>query len=281
MNKLNQSILITGASSGIGKSLAEEGARLGYDLIITARRQDELKKTQANCLNINSQINVKLIVADVAQKNFAQLLEENLSNVTNLSQIYVNAGVGSAGRFEKLQIEDFKRVLDINVIGAVQTIQGAFTQLKKQKGRIVIIGSLNSHLALPLGAPYNMSKFAVKALAQTLEIELAPAGIKVSIVYPGPVKTDIVSTDNKGRPNPAAKEYFAKQPGLNSDVAARIIIKKATAGKSEFTLNFSSAVVVWLQQHFPRTLAFVIRTVYKKYETKVASMVGQVNPDAV
>ena len=281
MTENNNYVLITGASSGIGKALAEEYAKRGYNLILTARRADQLQHTKDSCLQISPKIKVELIVADVAQNNFKQILQDHLKEVKNLSYVFVNAGVGSAGRFEKLQIEDFKRVLDINVIGAVQTVQGSLDAIKISKGRIVIIASLNSFFALPLGSPYNISKFAVKALGQSLDAELAPYGIKVSIVYPGPVKTDIVATDNKGRPKPEAKDFFAKQPSLPAPTAARIIAKKLQCGRREFSLTFSTSLAIWLQQRFPETLSSLIRVIYCRFEKKFVDLVRIVNPDSV
>jgi short-subunit dehydrogenase len=279
MNKGN--VLITGASSGIGEALAYEQAKLGWNLILVARRVQELERTRLRCLQINSALSVQLITADVAQEDFISVLKNATTNIKDLKIVYVNAGVGAAGRFEKLQMKDYKRVFDINVMGALQTIYGSFDALKIARGRIVLLGSLNSYLALPLGAPYNMSKFAIRALAETLDAELVNSGIQTSIVYPGPVHTSIVATDNQGRPNPEAKDYFSKKPALTAEQAAQRIVRGVLQGRRSFSLTASSSLVLWFQQRFPGVVAFVMRWAFAKFEKQFVELVAKVNPDAV
>jgi short-subunit dehydrogenase len=276
-----ETVVITGASSGIGQALAEEHARRGSRLILVARRLPELEQTKSACLALKPELKIELLVADVARPDFIEVLKRSLAQVDDLKFVYVNAGVGSAGRFEKLDMQHFKRVFDINVFGALQTVYGSLDALKKSKGRIVLIGSMNSYFALPLGAAYNMSKFAVRALGETLSTEFVTSGIKVSTVYPGPVHTNILSTDNKGRANPEAKAYFANNPGLSAEEAARRLVKSAVNGKRAFSLAASSSFLIWFQQRFPSTVAFLTRVIYARFEKKFLEMVGKVNPDAV
>jgi short-subunit dehydrogenase len=277
----NGTVLITGASSGIGEALAYEQAKLGWNLVLVARRAQELERTRVQCLQLNSAISVQVVLADVAQDDFVTILKQVLLNIKDLKIVYVNAGVGAAGRFEKLQMKDYKRVFDINVMGAIQTVYGAFDALRFSGGRIVLLGSLNSYWALPLGAPYNMSKFAIRALAETLDAELVNSGIQISIVYPGPVHTEIVATDNQGRPNLAAKDYFSKKPALTAEQAAQRIVRGVLKGRRAFSLTFSASLLIWFQQRCPGLVAFVMRLGFRKFEKQFVDLVAKVNPDAV
>ena len=102
-----------------------------------------------------------------------------------------NAGIAIGGPLEFLPIEQWRRQFDVNLFGAVMTTQVFLPQLRAHRGRIVFIGSVSGRLAVPFLAPYSASKFALRAVADALRIELAPAGIAVSIVEPGSVKTPI------------------------------------------------------------------------------------------
>jgi short-subunit dehydrogenase len=277
----NATALITGATSGIGKALAEEHSKMGWNLILIGRKSAELADVQKRCSEINSTVKVTLVTADVTQKDFIEILKAALVSTNDLKLVYANAGIGAAGRFEKLTMADFHRVHDVNVNGVLQTLYGCLPALKASRGRIVLLGSLNSFLALPLGAPYNMSKFAVRALGETLNSELAPLGIGVSVVCPGPVRTNIVSTDNQGRSVPDAQKFFASKPAMQAQTAARRIIRGALCGKGVYTLNLSSFLVIGLQKHFSRTVAFLLRTGFKLFEDKIVALVRIVNPDSV
>lgn len=275
-------VLITGASSGIGRALAEEYSKLGANLVLIARRTQELQRVQSACFEINPKITINLITADVSQPNFVELLRSNLESVSDLRNVYVNAGVGAAGRFDKLEMQDYRRVFDVNVFGALHTVYGSIDALKRSKGRIVLISSLNGYFALPLGAPYNMSKFAIRALGDTLSTEFVNSGIGVTTVYPGPVDTEIFAIDNKGRFRPEARTYFStKRTALPSDEAARRIIRGVRKEKRRMTLTFTAGFLVWFEGTFPGLTAFVLRKFYGKNEGKILRLIGKINPDAV
>ena len=277
----NSFVLITGVTSGIGKGLAEESAKLGYNLFLVARKSAELDQVADACQKMNPQIQIRKLVADVTQKNLTEVLESEMESVDNLRFAIVNAGIGCTGRFEKLRMQDFERVWDVNVNGALRTIYGCLKSLKKSKGRLILLGSLNSYLSLPLGAPYNMSKFAIRTLGETLDAELSSDGIGVSVVYPGPVRSNIVATNNKGQLVPEAQEFFARQPAQDANVAARKILNGALRGKRGFSLTISASVILFLQQRFPQAFAFLIRTGYHVYRDKILNILGRVNPDQI
>lgn len=274
-------ILITGASSGIGAALAEEYARRGWNLLLVARRADKLEAVRKKCEGLNPGGRSETWMGDVTEANFAEKLRQRLESVEQLKVVFVNAGIGSAGRFDKLSLEDFRRVLETNLFGAIQTIQGSLPALKKSKGRLAILGSMNSYLALPLGAPYNISKFAVRALGESLFAELASVQVGVTMICPGPVRTEILAKDNLGRERPEAKKYFDSKPALDANVAARRIYRGVQLGRREFTLDFPSRFLIGFSRHFPGLTAFLVRFFYVRFEALFSSLVGKVNPDSV
>lgn len=274
-------ILITGASSGLGRALAVQYATQAQELFLVARREKELNETKVLCLQSNPNCKVTLLTADVSDIHFIDALSALLSTCSNLKLVYVNAGVGSAGSFRLLKVQDFQRAFSINTMGALYTIYGSLPALEKSKGRIVLIGSMNSHLPLPLGLPYNMSKFAVRALAETLQIELNDEDIKVSIIYPGPIKTNIMAIDNSGNFHQEAKDYFSHLHGLAPEVAARKIEKKVDCGKREIYLTFFDFIIVMFNRLFPNLSKFLMRAIFQLYKAKFQKLVAKVNPDSV
>jgi uncharacterized protein len=265
--------IITGASSGLGAALAREYARKSWDLLLIARREAELNEVKEQCYDLGDNITVQTLIADVSEPSFPTRLSELIELTSNVDMVYVNAGVGAAGSFEELKRETFERALDINLLGALQTVQATLPQLKKSKGKIVIIASLNSFLALPLGAPYNISKFAVRGLAETLQTELSVYGIDVSIAYPGPIKTEILLKDNFGNLKPGAAKKMESMPALSAQVAAKRIMRKAEAGKRAFTTDFISAVLLFLHQHFPSVTSRLMRFFYRRFKNRFLDLV--------
>lgn len=273
--------LITGASSGIGYEIALEHARKNWNLILISRKEADLQKTKEEALKINSRIQVECWAADVSHESFEDLLKSRLSGKASLKMVYVNAGIGAAGSFEKLSMKDFDRCWNVNVRGALQTVYGCLETVQRSKGRFVLLGSLNSFFALPLGAPYNLSKFAIRALAQTLDAEWVKSGPALTVVYPGPVKTNIVALDNEGHFVPEAKASFENKPALAANIAAQRIVHGALIGRRTFSLQWSSSFLIGFQQRFPNFTAFLLRFIYGRFESSFRKLVGLVNPKAV
>ena len=272
-------ILITGASSGIGRALAIEGARRGFGLILVARRTDRLVELKNEILKSTPGLRVDLLSADVSAADFEQRLKSSIPQEEKLEFVFVNAGQPSAGRFERLTTGDFQRNLDVNVLGAIKTAHAAIDALKQSKGTLVFIGSMNSHLPLPLGSPYNVSKFAVRGLAETLRTELAADGITVVLSSPGPVQTEILTKNNQGQV--VSGGSFAKGRGLPADVAARRLFIGAGLRLRDFTIDPASGLLMLISRHLPGFTSFLMRVVFKRFRTFFLKLVGEINPDAV
>jgi short-subunit dehydrogenase len=272
-------VLITGASSGIGRSLAITAAINGYDLILIARRANRLNEVADQCRLANPSLKVKVLVLDVASNNFLEELKLELQSISNLRFVFANAGLSSAGRTDKLNPADFSRNFSVNIGGVLNTLYASMGALKKSRGRFVITGSLNSYLALPLGAAYSMGKFAVRALAESLYCEAPVLGFETSVVCPGPIATEILSVNNKGEH--VETQFKPRRGVMSSDLAAKRIFRQVKRGNREIFLSWDSRIVVWIQRHFPGIALLVTRTIFSRFREPILKMVGQVNPDAV
>jgi NAD(P)-dependent dehydrogenase (short-subunit alcohol dehydrogenase family) len=191
MSELNSdnSIVITGASSGIGKACALYLDELGYTVFAGVRREED-----ASALKAVASDNLKPILLDVTSQDMisSALVEvsENLEE-HGLAGLVNNAGIPLGGPLEFLSLSDFRNQIEVNLIGAVAVTQAFLPLLRRKKGRIVNISSLNGFIALPFMSPYAATKFGLRAITDSLRVELRPWGISVSIVEIGDVESRI------------------------------------------------------------------------------------------
>jgi NAD(P)-dependent dehydrogenase (short-subunit alcohol dehydrogenase family) len=196
-NVVMKSVVITGASTGIGWAAAKLLLERGFRVFGSVRRQadaDRLKtEFGADFMPLIFDVTDEAAVLAAAREVRGQLGGETLAGLVN------NAGIAVAGPVLELAADEFRRQMDVNVIGPVITTQafgpllGADPTLKGPKGRIVMISSVAGKNGNPLSAPYVASKHAIEGLSESLRRELMLFGIDVVIIAPGPVKTPIWS----------------------------------------------------------------------------------------
>lgn len=179
-------VVVTGASSGIGEAAAVALADAGFVVFAGFRSAADGQRMAALHANVQP---VRLDVTDRESVNAAS--SRVLASGVTLYGLVNNAGIAIGGPIEFLPIEEWHRLFDVNVFGAVATTQIFLPQLRAHHGRIVFIGSISGRLAAPFLAPYSASKFALRAITDALRMEVGPTGLSVSIVEPGSVTTPI------------------------------------------------------------------------------------------
>jgi NAD(P)-dependent dehydrogenase (short-subunit alcohol dehydrogenase family) len=182
-------VLVTGASSGIGRALAIEYARGGAKLALCARREAELEATAAEVRAAGgSAVVIPLDVADVDA--VAEAVRRADHDLGSLDLVIANAGRGDTQLGTRLMWSDVGPVIDVNVRGAFATLVAAIpVMIAQQRGHLVGVTSLAGVRGLPTSAAYSASKAALSAFLESLRIDLAPAGIRVTDVQPGFVAT--------------------------------------------------------------------------------------------
>jgi NAD(P)-dependent dehydrogenase (short-subunit alcohol dehydrogenase family) len=178
-------ILVTGASTGIGRACAIRFAELGYRTFAGVRRISDGEE-----LKVHSSGNIEPVLLDVTcTESIARALvtagDRPLAGLVN------NAGIATAGPLELLPIDAWRKQFEVNVIGLVAVTQAFLPLLRRGRGRIVNIGSIAGRSALPGSGAYDSSKFAVEAITDVLRMELHPWGISVSVIEAGAVATPI------------------------------------------------------------------------------------------
>jgi NAD(P)-dependent dehydrogenase (short-subunit alcohol dehydrogenase family) len=200
-----KSVLITGASTGIGRATALRLDRAGRRVFAGVRRDEDaasLRDAGSERLTpLMLDVTDAVQIAAAAERIGAELGESGLDGLVN------NAGIGLLGPLETLPIEDFRRAVEVNLIAQVAVTQALLPQVRAARGRIVFVSSVGGRMAMPFGSPYHAAKFGLEAVADCLRRELRPWGIGVVVIEPGSIATPI--WDRAGR---AAEEISARVP---------------------------------------------------------------------
>jgi NAD(P)-dependent dehydrogenase (short-subunit alcohol dehydrogenase family) len=181
------SVLVTGAGRGIGKSIVEHLAARGWDVVAGVRNERDAAAVAA----LNPQ-RISSVILDVTDAGHIAALDESLPDT--LDAVVNNAGIAVGGVMETLSPDDWRKQLEINVIGQLAVTQAVLPRLRKSRGRIVFISSVSGKIVMPLVGAYSASKFALEAAADALRMELSPWGIRVALVEPGNTDTDMWRT---------------------------------------------------------------------------------------
>src|ERR1041384_2644791 len=188
-----QVVLITGASSGIGRALAVALARRGAAVGLLARRVETLQEIVREIEAAKAR--ALALPADVTQAEEMRAAADDLrARFGPIDVLVANAGVGGRLGNAEFDAQDVAAVLQINVIGAANSVAAGLPEMKERgRGQLVAISSLAGYRGLPKSAPYSASKAALTAMFESLRLDLTGTGIDVTIIYPGFIKTPFTS----------------------------------------------------------------------------------------
>ena len=252
MAKINgKRVLLTGASSGIGKAIAFELARKGARIILTSRQFDLLEKAAQEIKCTFPEVTTPLAIAcDVTNREqVRRVIHFCVEHYGGVDILINGAGIGVYGICEKTSLEDFRSQMEVNFFGSVHFILEVLPLMREAgKGLIVNISSLAAKHGVPYLAAYGASKAALAALSQSLHAELVGSGISVLTVYPGYTQTDFFRKEKKvGGARRPDKPYASVQKVAQAVVAGiekeKHELVLSTAGKA---LILCQSLVPWL-----------------------------------
>lgn len=184
-------VIITGASSGIGKALAEKYATEGFNLVLAARRIERLQELQQQLNNVE----VLPVQTDVAKEEDCKILiERAIEKFGKIDILINNAGISMRAAFIDVETDVLRRLMDVNYWGTVYCTKYALPHVLKQKGSIVGVISTGGYIGLPGRTGYSGSKFAVRGFLDTVRIEYLRAGLHVLVAAPGFTASEIRKT---------------------------------------------------------------------------------------
>lgn len=214
-NVKNQTILITGASSGIGKATAKHFQAQGWNVIATMRSPDN----ETELTSLDNVLVTRLDVTDEASIGAA--VAAGLERFGAIDALVNNAGYGAFGPLEAFDIDGIRRQFDTNVIGLLATTKKVLPHMRAAKsGTIVNISSIGGKMTFPLGTLYHGTKFAVEGLSESLHYELAAFGVRMKIVEPGMIKTDFGGRSFDFQNDESLEEYQATVAALMAGFAS-------------------------------------------------------------
>jgi NADP-dependent 3-hydroxy acid dehydrogenase YdfG len=245
-----QVVWITGATSGIGRALAREFAGQGATVAISGRRAGrldevvaELAQFDATCLAVPCDVTDDRAVAEAVQHIGATL--------GSMDVAVANAGLAITGKFEDLGDAEWRRQLDVNVLGAVSTARHALPALRQRKGRLALVGSVAGFVCLARSSAYCASKFAIRAIGATLSQELHGSGVSCTTIHPGFVDSEIAQVDNQGVFRPEREDRRPRNLIWSAEQAARVMVRAIYRRRREYVFTGHGKLGAWMGQHMP------------------------------
>jgi short-subunit dehydrogenase len=265
MSFTNKTIILTGASAGIGQALAFSLVQQGANLVLAARNQAALEETVAACTNQPGR--AIAIPTDVTQPEACQqLIEKALTAFGQIDILINNAGISMLSRFDEItDLSIFEQVMQVNYLGAVYCTHYALPYLKASRGVLVAISSLSGKTAVPTRTGYVASKHAMQGFFDTLRIELRGTGVDVLVVSPGFVATDIRQRALGANGQPLGQSPRDESKGnMSVDECVRQIIWAMEQRKREHLMTLKGKVIPWAKLIAPgfvdRVAAYTTRT---------------------
>ncbi len=237
-----KSILITGASSGIGEALAVEYAAPGVCLVLTGRNLTRLEDVERRCRDLGA--NVTAAVLDVTDRTAMAALIAEADAITPLDLVIANAGISAGTSGEGEDETQARAIFDVNFSGVLNTIWPAITRMKgRRRGQVAVMSSMAGLVPMPGAPAYSASKIAVKAYAEALNGALRPDGVTVSAICPGFVESRITAGND-----------FAMPLFMDAPKAAKIIRRGLSEGRISVIFPRRLAVAAWLAGFLPPSL---------------------------
>lgn len=246
-------VIITGASSGIGKAIAISFAKRGARIVISGRNETslnateiELKKYTSDVLSVKSDVSI--------ETDCVRLINETLNRFGSIDILINNAGISMRALFSEVDLEVLKKVMDTNFWGTVYCSKYAMKPLLKSKGTIVGISSIAGIKGLPARSGYSASKFAMNGFLESLRIENLKTGIHVLICCPGFTASNIrnVALSKNGEAQGESPRDEGKM--MQPEEVAEALIKAIEKRKNTLLLTRQGKLTNWVNKFFPKWL---------------------------
>lgn len=257
----NKTVWITGASSGIGEALAVRLSKTGCHLVLSARRTDELERVKSRCVNPQQVHILPLDVTDFDRS--ADTAKKAIAFTGKVDMLINNAGVSQRSLVKDTLFEVDKRIMEINFFGTVAITKAILPHfLESGKGHYVTVSSVTGKYGTPFRSAYAASKHALHGFFDSLRAELEPAGIKVTIICPGFIKTPITFAALTGDGSPLNMADVGNANGLDPDYFAEKMLKAVAREKREKAIGGPKEMFgIYMKRFFPGFFANMIKKI--------------------
>ncbi len=240
-------MIVTGASSGIGRALSLQLAEQGAWLALAARDVVQLETVAEECRRYSGRAIV--VPTDVAEQAQCQkLVEQTVAEYGRLDTLINNAGISMWTPFEQLQdLSIFETIMRVNYLGAVYCTYYALPYLRKTRGRLVAVSSLGGKSGLPTRSGYSASKHAMVGFFDSLRMELVGSEVSVTIIYPGFVTSAIRERAYGADGKPLGKSPVREAEVMSTEECARIMVKAMARRKREEVMTLRGKLGQWVK----------------------------------
>ncbi len=240
-------VVISGASSGIGREMALQLARHGARVVLGARREEELRRVAEECAGRGGQAAYRR--TDISREEDARALAElAVERFGGIDVLINNAGFTMYSPFEELRdLSVAERIMRVNFLGSVYLTYYALPHLKKSRGRLVAVSSLTGKTGVPTRSLYAASKHAMAGFFDSLRIELKKHGVSVTVLYPGFVKTPIRENALGPDGKPLGSSHIDEGSAMEVEEAVRRMLEAVARRKRELVMGARARLGLWLK----------------------------------
>jgi short-subunit dehydrogenase len=256
-------ILITGASQGIGRALAERAARRGGKVLAAARSAELLDELAHQVKSAGGTI--ETVVADVTNReDRAKMVAAARERLGGLDILINNAGIGATGQFSEASPERLRQIFEVNFFGLTETTRACLPLLKEgSRPAIVNISSVAGKRGIPARSEYSASKFAVEGFSEAIRAELAKDGIDVIVICPGLTQTNF----SQNMLEQKARAKFDHMRGMSAEEVADATLHAIERNRRQIILTFQAKLIAFINRFFPwladRISAKKVRELYQ------------------
>lgn len=270
MNFKNKVIIITGASSGIGKALAEELAARGANLVLAARQYVTLCEI-TSALEAKHNVKALAVQTDVSkEEDCRELMVQAVSTFGKIDVLINNAGLSMRALFNEVDLSVLKNLMDVNFWGTVYCTKYALPEILKSQGSIVAVSSIAGYRGLPGRTGYSSSKFAMNGFMEALRTELLKTGVHVMVACPGFTTSNIrvaaLAKDGTSHGETSMEEGKM----MSAEEVARRISEGVISRKRTLIMTRQGKMAVWVNKLFP---AFADKKVFELFAKEKKALI--------
>lgn len=251
--------IVTGGASGIGRALCEELSRKGATVLVADINGERAKQVASAIAAVGGRAHTAYL--DVSQSEAVQkLVDETVATHGRLDYMFNNAGIGIVGDARDIELEHWRQIVDVNLWGVIYGTMSAYQVMARQGfGHIVNTASGGGLIPLPMASAYATTKFGIVGLSTSLRIEAAGLGVKVSVVCPGGIQTDIIEAARLIKIN--REKVMQKLPTMalmDATKCARIVLRGVARNKAIITVTAFARLTWWLYRFQPALLTPIV-----------------------
>ncbi len=257
----NKTIWITGASSGIGEACAYLFAKEKANLILTATREDKLKEVREKCISLGSKC--EILPYDLSDlENIDSLTDKAIAAFGKIDTVFLNAGISQRSKTLDTSFKVDEKIMDVNFFAPVKITKRLLPKMIENGiGTIAVTSSISGKFGFPLRSAYASSKFAVYGFFETVHAEYYDNNIRVVMVCPGRIKTNISYNALEADGRKHAKMDEGQNTGMSAEKAAKKIVKAINKRKPEVLVGGKELIMVYIKRFCPALARKMVRKV--------------------